>query len=125
MEIQTLFNFGDIVKIIPTATDKRGQEMIGEIIQVIVRPKYVDRSIKNNVVYEIKLNDGNTVYAKDPYYYDYSCEIDNGEDLKIIAHYIPANGCYSETTMYAEDGIIKEEVITECGSPALPGGKLR
>lgn len=119
MEIKTLFSFGDIVKLSSTAVDKIEQEMIGEIIQVIVRPRY-------NVVYEIKLNDGNTVYAKDPYYYDYSYEIDDGNDLKIIAHYIPANGCYSDTTMYADDGIIKEEIITnEGGSPALPGGRLR
>lgn len=123
MEIKTMFDFGDIVKLIPTAADKRGQEMIGEIIQVIVRPKYVDRVVKNNVVYEIKLNDGNTVYAKDPYYYDYSCEIDDGGDLKIIAHYTPANGSYGDTTMYAEDGIIKEETV-ECGSPAY-GGRLK
>lgn len=119
-----MFDFGDIVKLIPTAADKRGQEMIGEVIQVIVRPKYVDRSTKNNVVYEIKLNDNNTVYAKDPYYYDYSCEIDSGEDLKIIAHYTPANGCYGDTTMYVEDGIIKEETI-ECGSPVGSGGRDR
>lgn len=124
MEISTMFNFGDIVKFISTAADKRGQEYVGEIVRVIVMPRYVDRSLRNNVSYEIRLNDGNTVYANDPYYYDYTNEADNGEILKIVAHYTPANGCYGETGLYAENGIIKEEVITECGNPCLNGGRL-